>query len=451
MERKLFGTDGIRGRANKYPMTNEMALKIGKAVAKYFHKDPNHRPRIVVGKDTRRSGYLLEHAITSGIVSMGGKPLLTGPIPTPAVAHLVKSLNADAAIMITASHNPFPDNGIKIFGADGHKLPDEDELKIEKMILEDELDTSEIRGSDIGFTVRIDHAKGRYIEYLKNCVNNKSLRRLRIVVDCANGAASSSALFVFRELGCDVIVLNNKPTGMNINEECGALHPEVVQAAVLGHGADIGLALDGDADRAIFVDEKGNVIDGDKIMAVCALALQKKGKLNKNTVVATVMSNLGFENYLKEKGIMVVRTGVGDRYVLEEMRKNGYNFGGEQSGHIIFYDHSTTGDGLLTGLKVLCIMHEEKKKLSELVVDIPTYPQILVNIKVKEKKDFKEIPGLSEKILETEEKLGKDGRLLLRYSGTENLARVMIEGKDESQVKELANEIAEIIKREIGE
>lgn len=444
---KLFGTDGIRGKANFFPMTPEIALKVGMAVAKLFReKNHRHECRIVIGKDTRLSGYLLENALTAGILSQGVRVFIVGPIPTPAIAHLAKSLDCDAGIMLTASHNPAEDNGIKIFGSDGFKLSDEMESKIEKMVYENHFG----EGQKIGKAHRVDDAKGRYIEFVKNSIGNFSLSGLKIVLDCANGAAYQVAPWVFSELGAEIVALNDNPDGNNINLDCGALFTEKISKKVLELKADFGIAFDGDGDRAIFVDENGKIIDGDKIMALCAIELKKQNLLKKNTIVATVMSNFGFENALKEKGITVLRAQVGDKNVLCELQKNSLNFGGEQSGHIIFLDYSTTGDGIIAGLQVAKILKQSSKKFSEISKVFEQVPQILINIKVKEKIPFEKMPLVSKKILEIEKKLSGNGRVLVRYSGTENIARVMVEGKSEKDVKKFAEEISLEIRKEIG-
>lgn len=447
MKRKLFGTDGIRGKTNAYPMTPEMALRLGKAVAKIC-KHNNHHARIVIGKDTRLSGYLLETSLSAGILSMGVDVYLVGPLPTPAVAHLVESLNCDAGIVLSASHNPAEDNGIKIFGSDGYKLADGKEAEIEKIIFGN-IDEEYADGNEIGRAIRIDDARGRYIAFAKNIIKSRSLEGLKVVVDCANGAAYKVAPWAIKELGAEVIALNKEPNGLNINENCGALHPEVIQNAVKEHNADVGLALDGDADRLIVCDEHANIVDGDHIMAVCALDLKESGRLGKDTVVATVMSNIGFEEAMRKHNIKVVRTKVGDRYVIEEMQNNGYSFGGEQSGHIIFGNYSTTGDGLLTALYLLDVMKRKNKKLSKLASVMKSYPQTLVNVKVREKKAFEKMGKVKDKIGEIEKKLGSAGRVLVRYSGTENLARVMIEGKNQGEIEGYAQEIAEEIRKDI--
>jgi len=451
MARKIFGTDGVRGTANCYPMTADVALKLGQAAAIVFRKDDTKKHKVIIGKDTRASGYIFEYALTSGLCSMGVDVYLVGPMPTPAIAHLTKSFAADAGIVISASHNPSEDNGIKFFGPDGFKLPDETEEKIEELVFRNNFQTECYNGSKVGKAFKIEDARGRYIEFAKNTIQNMSLKGIKIVLDCANGAAYYVAPLIFRELGAEVVVLNNKPDGENINDECGAMHPEVIQAAVLGHKADIGIALDGDADRVIMVDEKGEEVDGDRIIGMCALDMKKMGVLNKNTLVATVMSNIGLESAMKKNGIKLVRTPVGDRYLIEEMRKHGYSLGGEQSGHIIFMNHLTSGDGTISALRVLKLMKDSGKKLSQLKSFMTVAPQILKNIKVKEKIPLEELPAVQKEIKAAENKLKDTGRVLVRYSGTENKCRVMVEGTDERLTKDLSEKIVATIKREIGE
>lgn len=448
MAKKLFGTDGIRGKANIFPMTPEVALALGKAVAKYFGN--GKRPKVVIGKDTRLSGYMLETALTSGLVSMGADVLLVGPMPTPAIAHLAKSLNADAGIVLSASHNPAEDNGIKIFDGNGYKLPDLVENEIGALVYGG-IDASHVQGDKIGKAYRVDDAKGRYIEFAKSTIGNMALNSLKIVLDCAHGAAYDVAPKIFSELGAEVIAINNTPNGFNINEGCGALNPREMAERIREKNADLGVALDGDADRLVVADEKGNVLDGDMLMAIFAKAMKEKGRLEKNTVVATVMSNAGFEEAMEKEGVKTLKADVGDRYVIEEMRKGKYNFGGEQSGHIVFGDFATTGDGIISALQLMRVMAKRGKKLSELSGIMEPYPQTLVNVKVKRKKPLDELKEVTEKIKKHEEMLGKFGRVLVRYSGTENLARVMAEGKDKKKVKEACDEIAGAIRREIGE
>lgn len=448
--KKLFGTDGVRGVANQDPMTSEMALRIGRAAAHVF-RDSARRHRIVIGKDTRLSGYMIESALTSGLCSMGMDVLLVGPVPTPGIAFLTRSLRADAGVVISASHNPYEDNGIKFFGRDGFKLPDEVEQRMEDVIFSGAIDSIRPTAAEIGKAFRIDDAIGRYNEFVKSSIpRGIDLSGLRVVVDSANGAAYKIGPRIFLELGAEVVSLNDQPTGTNINQGCGSLHPEVVSRAVAAKGAHIGVAFDGDADRAILCDEKGAVTDGDAVMAVCALHMMKEGKLKHNTLVATVMSNLGLERAMQHAGGKLVRAAVGDRYVMEKMIGDGYNLGGEQSGHIIFLDHNTTGDGLISALQILTIMKQTGKPLSELASCMKTYPQTLVNVRVRERKDLASIPEIAKRSAEIEKKLGAAGRLLVRYSGTEPKVRVMIEGEDETEIKALAHGLAEIIKEKLG-
>ena len=391
--RKLFGTDGVRGVANLDPMTSEMAMQLGRAAAHLFMRRSG-RHQIVIGKDTRISGYMLESALTSGICSMGVDVLLVGPMPTPAIAFLTRSLRADAGVMISASHNPYQDNGIKFFSSDGFKLPDEMESRIEELIVSNEIAHLRPTADAIGKAYRIDDAEGRYIEFVKRSLPKElDFQGIKMVVDCANGAAYKVAPTVLRELGAKVDVIGNKPDGMNINAGCGAVHPELLQKAVREQGAHLGLALDGDADRAIFVCEQGQVVDGDHIMAMLALDLHRQGQLAKQTVVGTVMSNFGLELAMTRAGIALVRTAVGDRYLLERMSAEGYNFGGEQSGHFIFLDHNTTGDGLISALQVLSLMKRTGKPLSELAHAMTAVPQVLLNVNVTKKPNLDRVPN----------------------------------------------------------
>jgi len=447
--KKLFGTDGVRGKANKYPITAEIALKLGKAAAIVLTKGKK-KPLFLIGKDTRASCYMLENALTSGLTSMGAHVLLVGPCPTPGVAHLVRSFNADAGIMISASHNPYTDNGIKFFDNKGHKLPDKIEAKIEKLVLNNNMNTDHIDSNNIGRAKRIDDAQGRYIEFAKSSIDNISLEGLKIVLDCANGAAYKVAPLIVSELGAEVIILSNQPNGVNINKDCGALHPENTRKAVLRHKADIGISLDGDADRIIMVDEKGTILDGDYVLAIGAIDLLEKKKLNKKTVVVTHYTNLAFDPLIKKHNGKIVRTDNGDRYVIEEMLKSDYNLGGEFSGHIIFGDYNSTGDGMIAGLQMLRIMKETKKSLSKLASVLKKYPQVTINVKVKQKKPLQDMKEVQKEIKNVEKILGNKGRHLVRYSGTEMKARVMIEGPDENMIKKLANNIANEIKKEVG-
>jgi phosphoglucosamine mutase len=446
--RRLFGTDGVRGVANIYPMTAELALQLGRALA-YIVRSGPHRHRIVIGKDTRLSGYMLEQAIASGICSMGVDVMLSGPLPTPGIAFLTESMRADAGVVISASHNPYQDNGIKFFSRDGFKLPDEMELQIERLVL----DAAEAGAEDfralrptatrIGKAKRIDDAIGRYVVFLKSIFpKDLTLDGLTVVVDCAHGAAYHVAPAVLEELGARVISLGVKPDGKNINDACGAVHPEGMARAVAKHGADLGLALDGDADRVILADEKGRIVDGDAIMALVGRDLIRRGTLAKRTVVATVMSNLGLERSLGEVRGRVVRTAVGDRYVVDEMRRAGYNFGGEQSGHLIFLDHVTTGDGVAAALNVLAVMQREERPLSELARCFEPVPQALVNVAVREKRPLSELPDVGRAIAAVERSLGADGRVLVRFSGTENKVRILVEGPDAKRIRAQAELIA---------
>lgn len=451
MEKKLFGTDGVRGVANIEPMTTEMAMQLGRAAAFVFKKDGHRRHRVVIGKDTRLSGYMIENALVAGICSMGVDVLVVGPLPTPGIAFITSSMRADAGVVISASHNPYQDNGIKFFSSSGFKLPDELELKIEDLIINHRLDELRPIADEVGKAYRIDDAIGRYVVFLKNTFpKDLDLQGLRIVLDCAHGAGYKVAPAVLTELGAEVIPLGVKPNGTNINEGCGSLHPEVMAEKVREYRADLGIALDGDADRVIFVDEKGEEVDGDHIMALCGSEMIKTGELKKKTVVATVMSNMGLEIAMKKVGGKVIRTDVGDRYVVEEMLKGGYNLGGEQSGHMIFLDHNTTGDGILSALQVLAIIQRSGKPLSELAQVMSSLPQILVNVPVRKKTELKRIPALKKIINQVEAELNEKGRVLIRYSGTEPLLRIMIEGEDQHRINVLATQIANAVREEIG-
>jgi phosphoglucosamine mutase len=448
--RKLFGTDGVRGVANLDPMTSEMAMQLGRAAAHLFMRRSG-RHQIVIGKDTRISGYMLESALTSGICSMGVDVLLVGPMPTPAIAFLTRSLRADAGVMISASHNPYQDNGIKFFSNDGFKLPDEMEARIEGLIVSNEIDHLRPTADAIGKAYRINDAEGRYIEFVKRSLpKDLDFQGMKVVVDCANGAAYKVAPTVLRELGAKIEVIGDKPDGMNINAGCGAVHPEPLQKAVREQGAHLGIALDGDADRAIFVCEQGRVVDGDHIMAMLALDLHRQGQLAKQTVVGTVMSNFGLELAMTKAGIALSRTAVGDRYLLERMLADGYNFGGEQSGHFIFLDHNTTGDGLVSALQVLSLMKRTEKPLSELAQTMTAVPQVLLNVKVTKKPNLDEVPALQRAIREGEQRLNGSGRVLVRYSGTEPLLRVMVEGERDDQIREVANHLVDVVKTHLG-
>ena len=450
--RHLFGTDGIRGVANRDPMTAEMALRLGQAVAQRFrHAD---RPgRIVIGKDTRLSGYMLESAMQAGIVSAGADVMLVGPLPTPGIAFITWSMRADAGVVISASHNPYQDNGIKIFAADGFKLPDEVEADIERRMeaIGAGNDSARAAPDAIGKAGRIDDAVGRYVQFLKQTFPKEhTLDGIKVVVDCSNGAAYQVAPQVFQELGAEVIELNVWPDGRNINDGCGALHPEAMAEEVRQQGADLGVALDGDADRLILADEKGTIVDGDQVMAILGTRMLERRQLPEQTVVATVMSNLGLERALIAKGGKLLRTAVGDRYVVEAMRERGLSLGGEQSGHIIFLDHATTGDGMIAALRVLSVMVAEEKPLSELARAMTRFPQVLLNFAVLKKRPFEEMPAVQKVIAAVEKNLGADGRVVVRYSGTESKARVMIEGTDEAGIRAQADEIASTLQRELA-
>jgi phosphoglucosamine mutase len=432
-------------------MTAEMALQLGQAIAHVFRGRRRGRSRIVIGKDTRLSGYMFEDALAAGICSMGVDVVQVGPMPTPALAFLTSDMRCDAGVMITASHNPYQDNGIKFFGHDGYKLPDEIEANIETLIASGELSKYCASADDVGQAHRIDDAEGRYVVFLKKTFpKDITLDGLRVVLDCANGAAYKVGPIVMRELGAEVFPLGIEPNGRNINEECGSLHPENTVARVHEVRADVGIAVDGDADRVMLVDERGEVLDGDLVIALCAQHLLDTDTLRGGGVVTTVMSNLGLEEELGRRGLEMVRTQVGDRYVVEAMRAGGYNLGGEQSGHVIFLDHTTTGDGLMTALQVLAILARSGKKLSELGSSFKRYPQVMVNVGVSQKKPFDELPSFQEAVAEVESRLKGRGRVLVRYSGTELKARVMVEGECESEVLEHVNHLASVLRQALA-
>jgi phosphoglucosamine mutase len=449
--RQLFGTDGIRGRANVAPMTPELALNLGRAITVVARRDKTRPPRVLVGKDTRLSGYMLETALASGICAMGGRVLLSGPIPTPAIANLTQSMRADAGVVISASHNPFGDNGIKIFGPDGFKLPDADEHRLEQLLLDPELSRHGPTGARVGRAERLDDAAGRYVVYVKNTFPQRlTLDGVRVVIDAAHGAAYRTAPAVFAELGADVVCLGCRPNGRNINHNCGALHPEHVIKEVKRRRAHIGVALDGDADRVIIVDERGEVVDGDAVMALCATRLLRAGRLAKGTLVATVMSNMGLEHAMRAAGGSVVRTQVGDRYVVEWMRQNGLNFGGEQSGHLVFLEHATTGDGAVAALQVLAIMIQEQRPLSELSAVMTRVPQVLESIVLPARRPVEAMPKLVACITQAERRLGADGRVLVRWSGTEPKLRLMVEGPDTDTLKSMVAEMADAARADLA-
>lgn len=446
MAKKLFGTDGVRGIANLEPMTAETALKLGRAIAHLTLIHPNKRHRVLIGKDTRLSCYMLETALSAGICSMGVDVLMVGPMPTPGIAFLTTNMRCDAGAVISASHNPFQDNGIKFFSNDGFKLSDELENEIERLIFSNNIDEIRPTAEKIGKAFRIDDALGRYVVFVKNTFpKNLTLDGINMVLDCANGAAYKAAPLVFEELGANVTALGINPDGQNINHNCGSLYPGLMCERVRLTGADLGVALDGDADRVIFADEKGNEINGDQIMGLIAWDMMSRDQLRQNTLVATVMSNVGLEIAMKELGGRLVRTPVGDRNVVERMRREGYNFGGEQSGHLIFLDQITSGDGILSALQVLRIMKEREKPLSELVSRVKLYPQVLKNVEVKSRQNLDEVPQIKAVMDECRNRLMDRGRLLVRYSGTQLLCRVMAEGEDESEVRQVVETVANAI------
>ena len=448
--RQLFGTDGVRGTANVHPMTCEVALALGRAVA-YQARAGAHRHRIVIGKDTRLSGYMLEMAFASGVCSMGVDALLVGPMPTPGVAFLTQNMRADAGVVISASHNPYQDNGIKIFARDGFKLPDAKEMELEHFMEDERVGKVRPTKSHVGKAFRIDDALGRYVVWLKAVVPaDVDLEGLKVVIDCAHGAAYKVAPTVLEELGATVIRLGVAPDGRNINRKCGALHPEGVQAAVRRHSADIGLALDGDADRLIVVDDAAAVVDGDCLLALGAQSLLARGLLKNKTVVATVMSNLALDRTIEQMGGQVLRTNVGDRYVVEAMRRHGHCFGGEQSGHLVYLDHSTTGDGLLAALQVLTLLRREGRPMSELRQIFRPFPQALISITVGARRPLEQLPKVQQAIAQAEQELGREGRVMVRFSGTEPKARVLVEGPDMDRTQGLAQAIAASIRAELG-
>lgn len=446
---KLFGTDGIRGRINRFPMTPENVLRIGMAAATVLRKT-HGRNMVLIGKDTRLSGYMIESALTSGICSMGMNVTLVGPIPTPGIAFLTRTLRIDAGVVISASHNPFQDNGIKFFSHNGFKLPDTVEKRIEELVKDADLERFRPKGEEVGKAVRLDDATGRYIEYIKSTLRKgMTFEGMKVVVDCANGAAYKTTPWLLRELGAEVIAIHDHPDGMNINADCGSLHLESLSAAVRQHKADAGIAHDGDADRTLFCDEKGRPIDGDQVMGMCAADMDAGGSLRRSTLVATVMSNMGLEVFLRKHGISLVRTKVGDRYVMEKMLEEGYNFGGEQSGHIMFLDYNTTGDGLITAVQVLNLMKTKNTALSKLASKIRLFPQILLNVEVERKVDIRSVPEIEKAIRNAEERLNGRGRVLVRPSGTEPKIRVMLEGEEEKLIARLGRDIAKVIREKM--
>lgn len=448
--KKIFGTDGVRGRANFAPMTVETGLALGRAAGKIFHSH-NGKHRVVIGKDTRLSCYMFENALIAGLCSMGIDTLMLGPFPTPGVAFITRAYRADAGIVISASHNPFQDNGIKFFSSEGFKLPDSVEAEMEAIIAENNFTDCLPADWDIGKNTKIHDADGRYIEFVKATFPRRlSLKGLTVALDCANGAGYKVAPLVFRELDAKVFVYGNTPNGLNINDACGSLHPELVQKAVIDHHADVGIALDGDADRVVMVDENAQIVDGDTILAICARDMKRQGTLRNNRVVSTIMCNFGFLQAMSELGIEVIRSQVGDRYVIQEMLKHEANLGGEQSGHLLFLDHNTTGDGLVSALQVLRIMIETDSKLSDLAAIIKRYPQACVNVGVSSKPPLETLQEVNDKIRDTEKSLAGAGRVLVRYSGTENICRVMVEGPKLKQAQQMAQAIADTISDKIG-
>ena len=452
MSRKLFGTDGIRGLANSGDMSPEVAFRIGAAITYQARRRVTHQPRIVVGKDTRLSGYLFETAVASGICAQGGEVLLSGPLPTPAIAHLTTSMRADAGVVISASHNAYQDNGIKIFGSDGFKLADEVENEVEELVFGSALDRNRPTGTKLGRAERLDDAPGRYVAFVKaSFPHHLTLDNVKIVVDAAHGAAYRTAPLVFSELGATTHTIGVKPDGRNINHRVGALHPELCAREVRKRNAHLGIALDGDADRVIMIDEKGDQVDGDVIMALCATRMLRTKRLRRRTVVATVMSNLGLERAIENDDGKLIRCRVGDRYVVETMRNRGSNFGGEQSGHLIFLDHATTGDGLIAAMQVLAILLKEGRPLSELAAEaMDRVPQVLVNVTLPDRLPLERLPKTSRKIAQAERALGTNGRVLVRWSGTEPKLRVMIEGPEQGRITEMAESIAAQAEREFA-
>ena len=447
---ELFGTDGVRGVANEHPMTAEMALNIGRATACLF-KRTGHTPRIIIGKDTRISGYMLENALVSGICSMGVNALLVGVLPTPGIAFATNNMRADAGIVISASHNPFQDNGIKVFSSQGFKLPDEKELEIENLIFSDNMHTLHPSPSELGKAYRIEDARGRYIVFLKNSFPKEfTMEGTKVVIDCAHGATYKVAPEALFELGADVTTIYDEPNGKNINANCGSHHPEALAQEVKKRGADVGFAFDGDGDRLIAVDETGTVLTGDQIMVVCAKTMKEEGNLPNNLLVSTVMSNIGLGIALEELGIENVVTKVGDRYVLEEMLAKGAAIGGEQSGHVIFLGHHTTGDGIITALQILAAMKKNQKPLSKLAQLMKVFPQKLINVDVKNKPELSTIPEISEVIKDVEAQLGTKGRVLVRYSGTQPMCRVMVEGPTNDETQKYCTQIADVLREKLG-
>ena len=445
MRKKLFGTDGLRGQANIFPMLPEIVLRLGLAAGQYF-RNGHRRHRVLIGKDTRLSGYVFENALTSGFCASGMDVFLVGPRPTPAISFLTKNMRADLGVVISASHNPFMDNGIKFFDHKGFKLSDQVEEEISELVLSPDVNWKHPQPEAIGRARKIVDSPGRYVVHLKNSLpNTMSLQGMKVVIDCAHGATYRVAPLIFEELGAKVIMAGTEPDGLNINKKCGSLYPEVAAGMVLEHGADLGLTLDGDGDRLIAIDENGVILDGDQIMAICAMDLMERDALPGNLLVSTVMSNMALEVFMQEHGGKLLRTKVGDRYVVEAMRREGAVLGGEQSGHLIFLDYATTGDGILAGIKLLKIMLQKNRPLSELSRLLTPFPQRLINVHVERKKPFEEVQQIQEAVKDAEAQLGSKGRVLLRYSGTESVARVMVEGQDDTLVEDMAIKLARAV------
>jgi phosphoglucosamine mutase len=451
--RRLFGTDGIRGTANQFPITPDIVMKVGQAMGHILKSQPlrNKVPKVVIGKDTRLSGYMVELALTSGLNSMGVHVELVGPLPTPGIGFLTRNMRADAGIVISASHNAYMDNGIKIFGADGYKIPDAMERQIESLVFETDMNSILASSTEIGRSKRIDDADGRYVVYAKNAFPLEyTLDGMRVVLDCANGASYKVAPAIFGELGAETFVLGNNPNGFNINDKAGALYPAKVAESVQQYRADVGISLDGDADRVVMVDEKGHIVNGDHVLAICAIYLRERGQLPKDTIVATQMSNFGLDKLMHQHGIRVIRTDVGDKHVVEEMRKGGYALGGEQSGHIIFLEQSTTGDGCIAALNVLAVMKSTGMTLSQLNEKMVDVPQVLINTRVRRREDLSKIAGYNELVDKISKKLAGEGRLFVRFSGTEPVIRVLVEGPDKRVISKYAEEIASLLERELA-
>ncbi|CCO24458.1 phosphoglucosamine mutase [Maridesulfovibrio hydrothermalis] len=448
MSKRLFGTDGLRGQVNIFPMTPEVVMRLGLAAGYYF-RNGKQRHKVIIGKDTRLSGYVFESALTSGLCAMGMDVFQVGPMPTPAVSFLTRNMRADLGIVISASHNPFMDNGIKFFDSNGYKLPDSVEDEISAMVMSGDSNWDYPQSENVGRASKIEDARGRYIVYLKySFPHDMTLKGVKMVLDSANGATYSLG-HMFEELGAEVVRIGDKPDGLNINDKCGSMYPEVMGRRVVEEHADIGLAMDGDGDRLIVVDEKGQVLDGDQIMALCAADLMERGKLAKNMLVSTVMSNMALENFMKERGGVMLRTPVGDRYVVEAMCREGAVLGGEQSGHLIFREYSTTGDGLLAALQLLRILCVKNRPLSELSGLLELYPQKLQNVHVQQKVPFDEVPAIQKALKQVEQDLAGKGRVLLRYSGTESVARVMVEAQDSDKVELYTSELAEVLEKHL--